>query len=212
MINPCFKIKESYKKMKTFRSIAAAFVFAALFAVSAFAQAAAQPTGRIAVINTLAFDSDKGGITKYVTAMNSLESEFKPVQTELQTMATKIQNLQKELQTLQDTVQSGKGVPVDQKTVNAKLEEYEKLGREFKFKQEDAKARYERREQTLIGPVRLDIGNAIQEFAKQKGYSMILDAAKLDGAGLLLAFDQKFDATQEFITFYNARPATTAVK
>lgn len=209
MINPFFKIKEYYKKMKTFRSIAAAFVFAAFLAVSAFAQTASQPTGRIGVINTLAFDSDKGGITKYVTAMNNLENEFKPLQTELQTMATRLQGMQKDLQVLQEQVQKG-GAPVDQKTINTKVEEYEKLGREFKFKQEDAKARYERREQTLLGPVRLDIGNAIQEFAKQKGYSMILDASKLDGAGLLLAFDEKFDATKEFITFYNSRPATTA--
>ncbi len=61
-----------------------------------------------------------------------------------------------------------------------------------------------------MGPVRQDIGNALQEFAKKNGYMMILDASKLDGAGLLLAFDEKYDITKDFITFYNARPATTA--
>ena len=200
--------------MKTFRSIAAVFVFAAIFAVSAFAQVpAAVPAapGKLAVVNTQAFDADKGGITKYVNAMNSLAAEFKTTQTELQTMGTKLQTLQNEIKTIQEGIQKNPGVPIAA-NANAKVEEYDKLAREFKFKQEDAKARFERREQVVMAPVRQDIGNALQEFAKKNGYMMILDASKLDGAGLLLAFDERFDATKEFITFYNARPAATAVK
>lgn len=200
--------------MKTFRSIAAVFVFAAIFAVSAFAQApAAVPAtpGKFAVVNPQAFDAEKGGITKYVNAMNSLEIEFKATQTELQTLGTKLQTLQNEIKTIQEGIQKNPGVPIAA-NANAKVEEFDKLSREFKFKQEDAKARFERREQIVMAPVRQDIGNALQEFAKKNGYMMILDASKLDGAGLLLAFDERFDATKEFITFYNARPAATAVK
>ena len=194
--------------MKTFRSIAAGFVFAAIFAVSAFAQA--QPTvTKIGIINTSAFD-DKAGITKYVTAANALEAEFKPIEAELQTMATKIQNLQKEIQTLQAQAQATPAVPIKIETINAKIEEGERLSREFKFKQEDAKVRYERRDAAILGPVRQDIGKAMQEFAKQKGYSFIFDAANLEKAGLILAFDEKNNITTEFITFYNARPAGTA--
>jgi hypothetical protein len=48
-------------------------------------------------------------------------------------------------------------------------------------------------------------------FAKQKGYSLILDSSKLYQAGIILAFDEsKVDVTKEFITFFNARPATAA--
>jgi len=199
--------------MKTFRSIAAVFVFAAIFAVSAFAQAPTTPAaGKIAVVNTQAFDTDKGGITKYVNAMNSLETEFKPTQTELQTIATKLQTLQADIKKLQDQANTPSAVPIDPKMANAKLEEYDKLTREFKFKQEDAKARFERREQVIMGPVRQDISVALQEFGKKNGYMMILDASKLDGAGLLLQFDEKYDVTKDFITFYNARPAATAAK
>lgn len=194
--------------MRTFRLIAV-FAFAAIFAVSAFAQT--QPaTYKIAIINTAAFDDDKAGITKYVTAANSLETEFKPMMTELQTMGTRYQALQAEIQKLQDSATKNPTVPINQTSVNAKLEEYDKLGRELKFKQEDAKARYERRQAVVLAPIRQDIGNAIQEFTKKNGYAMVLDAAKLDGAGLLLGFDEKYDVTREFITFYNARPAATA--
>lgn len=194
--------------MKTFRSIAAGFVFAAIFAVSAFAQA--QPTAtKIGIINTTAFD-DKAGITKYVAAANALETEFKPIDAELQAMATKIQNLQKEIQTLQAQAQATPAVPIKVETINAKIEEGERLAREFKFKQEDAKARYERRDAAILGPVRQDIGKRMQEFAKKNGYSFIFDASNLDKAGIILAFDEKFNITAEFIQYYNALPAGTA--
>jgi Skp family chaperone for outer membrane proteins len=194
--------------MRTFRLIAVSAIFAAVFAVSAFAQTAA---GKIGLINTQAFDDDKAGITKYITALNTLDVEFKPTYTELQTMGTKIQALQKELTDLQAKANDPNNkVPLDPKSVAAKAEEYDKLGREFKFKQEDAKARYERREAAVMGPIRQDIGNAIQEFTKKNGYVIMLDVSKLDSSGFLLGLDETADVTKQFITFYNARPATTA--
>lgn len=205
-----YKFKEYYKKtMKTFRLIAASFFVAALFAVSALAQAA-QPTApaRIAVINTLAFDDVKGGITKYTNAMNTLENEFKPVNVDLQALATRYQNLGTEIQGLQKNVDPK--VPMNPTNVQAKVDEYGKLERDIKFKQEDAKARFESRRATVLGPVLQDIGKAIQEFSKQKGYALILDIAKMADADLILALDEKADVTKEFITFYNARPAGSA--
>ncbi len=194
--------------MRIFRLIAISAIFAAIFAVSAFAQTAA---GKIGLINTQAFDDDKAGITKYVSALNTLETEFKPTYAELQTMGTKLQALQKELADLQAKAQDPNNkIPIDVKMVSTKAEEYEKLGREFKFKQEDAKARYERREAAVMGPIRQDIGNAIQEFTKKNGFVIMLDVSKLDTSGFLLGLDETADQTKQFITFYNARPATTA--
>lgn len=151
--------------MRTFRLIAV-FAFAAIFAVSAFAQVpTASSNFKIGVINTAAFDADKVGITKYVTAANSLETEFKPVMTELQTMATKLQALEADIKKAQETARaSSSGVPVGGvATLQAKADEYEKLGRELKFKQEDAKARYERREAAVLSPIR----NFIVEISRK---------------------------------------------
>lgn len=199
--------------MKTFRSIAAILMCAAIFTVSAFAQAA-QP--KIGVVNTSAFDAEKG-ITKYVSAMNTLEAQMKPELTVLQTMSNKIQGLKAELEKLQDQLADPKLPPaVDktklQTTAQTKYEEYQKLGLEFEYKQKDYKANLERKEATIMSPVRNDIGKALQEYGKKNGYMMILDAAKLEQNGLILAFDEKFDVTSDFITFFNARPATTAVR
>jgi Skp family chaperone for outer membrane proteins len=197
--------------MKRFSFIAASFIFAAIAAVSAFGQTPAQPAApfRMAVIDTGAFDA-KDGITRYSTAMNALEAEFKPLQTKIEGMITRYNALGAEIKKLQDQANAGT-VPVDPKAAQAKVEEYQNLELAIKREQEDAKNKAARREPQVMGPIRQEIGNALQDFAKQKGYALILDAAKLDGAGLILAFDAaKVDVTKEFITFFNARPATTA--
>lgn len=193
--------------MRILRFTAVSLFLAAIFAVSAFAQAAT--TGKIGLVNTLAFD-DKAGITKYINVLNSLETEFKPKNDELNTLITKYQALQKELQNYQNLAASNKPVPIAAADIQKKADDLEKLGRDIKFKQEDAKAQYQRRYQTVVGPIYADIMKAMQEFTKQKGYAVILDGAKLEESGILIGFDDKFDITKEFITFYNARPATTA--
>lgn len=193
--------------MKTFRLVAVSAFLAAIFAVSAFAQATGS---KIGLIDTRFFEDEKAGITKYVAAMNSLDTEFKPLGTELQTLGTNIQALQKELQGYQDIVAKGGKVPIAEADIQKKLESLDKMQREYKFKEEDAKARYQRREAVVMGPIRQDIGNAIQEFTKKNGYLLILDPSK-DQTGIILGLDDAADVTKQFIVFYNARPATTAV-
>lgn len=197
--------------MKTIRLITFNFIFVAVFALSAFAQA--QDTGKIGLVNTFAFEDDKSGITKLVTASNSLESEFKTSTTELETMYNRIQALQKEIQTLQAQGNDPK-YPGDktklQATLQTKAADYDKAGREFKFKQDDLKARVDTRRQVVVGPIYSDVMKALQEFAVKNGYAVILDGAKLEEAQILMAFNNKYDITKEFITYYNARPAGTA--
>jgi Skp family chaperone for outer membrane proteins len=199
--------------MKTFRSIAASLFFAALFTVSAFAQTPTQPatTGRIVTINTSVFEDSKAGISKYITAMNALDNEFKPAFAELQTMNTRLQTLQKQYNDLATEAQKPNS-PIKPEALQAKLDEIQNLQVEFKRRQEDLKIKVERREAIVLDPVRNDIMKAIQEFTKQKGYGLVLDAAKLGNAGIILGWDEaKVDVTKEFVLFYNARPATTAV-
>ena len=198
--------------MRRFSFIAVAFVFAAILAVSAFGQVAtpAQVPFKMAVIDSEAFAAQTGGITRYVAALKALDDEFRPLETEIQGMITKYNTLGAEIKKLQDQASAG-SVPIDPRTANAKVEEYQNLELAIKRKQEDGKTRAARRDPAVMGPIRQEIGRALQDYAKQKGYALILDGAKLDGAGLILAFDEtKIDATKDFITFFNSRPATTA--
>lgn len=179
------------------------FLSLSLFCVLTLASfvSAQAPSGRIAVIDTQAFSVAGTGITKYVTAIKNVETEFAPVVTELKTMATRLQTLEKEINALRQL-----GSAADQQTGQRKVEEYEKLQRDYKFKEEDVKSRYQRRYNTVTEPLNQAIGNALNEFAKRNGYAIILDVSR-DTAGLIVSIpDEKLDITKDFIAFFNARP------
>ncbi len=188
-----------------------AILFTVFFASSAYSQTpTTSATTRIAVINTLAFDDEKEGILKYVNALNALEKEFQPARNELQTMASRLETLTKEYNTLLEEANKPNS-PISPQTLQTKREEIERLQREAKFKQDDANARYQSRYNAVVGPILQDIMKAMQEYAKQKGYALIFDAAKLDETNLILAVgDEKIDVTKDFIRFYNSRPGSTA--
>lgn len=195
--------------MKRITSFAAVAIFAAFFAVSAFAQGGAPAATKIGWIDTGAFGGDEkgaGGVTKYVNALKALDAEFKPRITELQTLDTKIKGIATELENMQKNT----AVPINQATVATKQEEGQRLQRELEFKQKDAEAAFQARRNVVLGPITADLGKAIQEFAKQKGYTVVLDIAALASANAILVLEPTADITNEFIAYYNTRPATTA--
>jgi Skp family chaperone for outer membrane proteins len=196
--------------MKRFSLIAACFIFTAVFSISAFGQVpAATATGKIGLVNVNAFGDDKAGITKFRNALNSLEPEFKVINDELKTMQTRYTTLAEEIRVANQPKPAG--VPaIPPANLAAKIEEAQNLEINIKRKQEDGKAKYERRYQQVVGPVFGDIIKALNDYAKQKGYAVILDGAKLEESGILMGFDDKYDVTKDFVVFYNARPAGTA--
>jgi Skp family chaperone for outer membrane proteins len=193
--------------MKFFLVFIASLVFAAASSIQTSAQTVA-PVGKIAVVDTRVFLDNKNGIKKYVDAINAVNAEFKTAAAELDAMALKVQTLEKELRAFQAQVQ--KGTQVNEATVNAKLAEYDKLSREYKFKIQDNDARYNSRQVALVYPVQRDISAALQEFTKKNGFILLLDISK-DRGGLFVSWSP-VDVTKQFIAFYNARPATPAVK
>jgi Skp family chaperone for outer membrane proteins len=208
--------------MRNFRILAAAIMLAAIVAASTSAQtrpaatAPARPatttppaaaTGpvpdtKIAFIDTGAFGDEKAGITRYVTAVKSLEREFKPRQDELNTMQTRIKTIADEISKL-----SGNAV-VDPKTIQAKQDEGERLQRDLKYKKEQADADFAKRYQEVVSPISADIGKALDSFASQRGITMILDISKL--APAILTVNPNMDVTAAFIAEYNSKPTTAS--
>jgi Skp family chaperone for outer membrane proteins len=210
--------------MKHFRLIAATLMLAAMIVVSASAQtrpagttparpAAPQttpavsngpvPDTKIAFIDTGAFGDEKVGITRFVNAMKSLEREFQPRQTELNTIQTRIKAIADELNKL-----SAGSAVVDQKTIQAKQDEGERLQRDLKYKQDQADADFKKRYTDVVSPISQDIGNALTQFANQRGITMILDYSKLLPA--ILTVNPAVDVTQAFINEYNSTHPATA--
>lgn len=196
--------------MKVIRVFFGGFLFAVVFSVAIFAQA--QVPAKIAIVDTDAFYDPTLGITKIINAYKSLETEFRPSQTELDNGAKRLQTLQTDIQALQNRASDPNNkVPIDQNAARAKVDEFEKLQRDLKFRQEEAKATYGKREAAVIGPIIDDVGKALGDFAKQKGYTLVLDIGKLFDQRLVIYWEPTPDITKEFVLFYNAKPAGTAV-
>jgi Skp family chaperone for outer membrane proteins len=189
------------------RAILFSLVTLFLFTLTASAQTAPPVPFKFGVTNSNAFVDEKTGITRLVNGVKALNAEFAVVQNDLESMAKKIDTLGKEIETMR--TQSASGVPVDEKAFQAKNDELERLQRDGKYKQEDAKRNFEKRYAILINPIMNDIAKGLNDFAKQNHYTVIIDLAK-DDVGLIVAIgDDKVDVTKDFITFYNAKPPVT---
>jgi Skp family chaperone for outer membrane proteins len=210
--------------MKRISLLGLSLVFAAFFAVCSFAQGGsspagatktgAQPTGvqtpvasKIGWIDTSAFGDEKAGVVKYVNALKTLEAEMKPKVTQMQQMDAKIKQIAADL----DNAQKNTAIPVDPKTLQAKQDEGQALQRQLEFNKKDYDAAVEKRSGEVLGPVSAEISKSIQEYAKVKGYSVILDINALAQANAILALDTTSDVTKDFIAYYNqTHPAGTA--
>ncbi len=177
-----------------------------MFTVSAAAQGATAPS-KLGWIDTGAFADEKEGIKRYVSAYVSLGNEAKPKEQELIGIQTKVANIAEELRKMQAAAPQ---VPINEQQFRTRQDEGARLQREFEFKKKEYDAFIEKRGGELLGPINQDIGRAIQEYAKRKGFAAIFDVEKLAQAGAILMLDPSADVTKDFITFYNDRPAGAA--
>lgn len=193
--------------MKSLRLVVISMVFAAVLTVSAMAQAAP----KVVFIDSEAFFDEKAGITKVINGLKRLDTEMKPRIDERNTKAVQYNTLKKSYDTLVDN--ATKNIPVDTKDLQAKQDQLQTLGKEITRMDEDNKAQREKRMFEIMQPINQEIAKSIQDFSKQKGYTLVMDIARLLNAGVVLYAEESTDVTKEFITFYNtAKPAGTATK
>jgi Skp family chaperone for outer membrane proteins len=163
----------------------------------------ALPTSKMAVIYTDMFLDQKNGIGKFNSVMTKLNNEFQNLKTEIQGMQTRAQQLEDEISKLQN---APAGTPIDQRALQAKVDQLEQLKKDIQRKGEDAQAAYNRRRQELFSPLQEEIGKALEAFAKARGINVIIDAAQVP---LLYAADS-IDITRAFITDFNSKNPVTA--
>jgi Skp family chaperone for outer membrane proteins len=157
----------------------------------------------MAVIYTDMFLDSKTGILKFNSVLTKLNNEFQALKTELQGMQTRAQQLEDEINKLQN---APAGTPIDQRALQAKIDQLEQLKKDIQRKSEDAQASYTRRRQELFGPLQDEIGKALEVFAKARGINVIIDAAQVP---LLYAADS-IDITRAFIADFNSKNPVTA--
>lgn len=176
------------------------FVFS-LMASAAFAQ---QAVGRVAYIDTNVFLDEKVGVTKIIAANRQLENEFAARLKELKDGNIRLAAIGKEVQTMEQMPAQ----QVNRTAYAAKREEGEKLQRELTYKKEDLERALAKRREVVILPITRDIGKVMEEYAAKNGIGSILDSSKFFDSGALLFLANAADITKDFVTFYNAKPAT----
>ncbi|MBA3767804.1 MAG: OmpH family outer membrane protein [Acidobacteria bacterium] len=203
--------------MRIYRLIAVATFLVAITALPAFAQqrpaaAAATPAAasnapipdsKIALINTDFFADEKQGIGRLVNAVKKVDAEFTPRRNELQTLKANMDKLTTDIQATANVATP--------QTLQQKQEQLEGMKREYQRKGEDAQAAYNKRLQESVGPLYEDIGKNLDAFAKARGITLLLDAAKIGPA--ILAATDAMDVTRAFIAEYNSKnPATASAR
>ena len=195
--------------MKSFRFALAALALQ-LLAVSALAQQpvaggakpatpALLPKGKVAVVNTAAFQEQ---VDEFKQKIEALNRQFEPRVKEVQSLADKIN-------ALETTLKSQTGVLTPAKVA----EMTENLGvmkREYTRKGEDLQADAGRARDKAFEPITGKLSKFAEDYTAKRGVVLLIDLANGLQSGTLIWYDPRSDVTQDFIKEYNkANPVTT---
>lgn len=166
-------------------------------------QTVALPTSKMAVIYTDVFLDQKTGIAKFNNLLTRLNGEFQKLKDEITQMQQRAQALEAEITKLRD---APAGTPIDQRALQAKIDQLEQLKKDIQRKAEDAQAAYDRRRNELFGPLQEEIGKALEVFAKARGINVIIDGARVP----IIYAAESIDITKAFIQDFNTKNPVTA--
>ena len=167
---------------------------------SAAPQTVAVPDSKMALIFSNEFLTEKTGIAKFHSLSATLEREFQPRSAELQALQTRVNTLSKEIDDTQNVA--------DPNAIRQKRDQLAQMNTDLKRKTEDAQAAYQKRRDELFTPLRNDIEKAIEDFAKARGITVVVDGSQMP----MLYAANSLDITRAFINDFNAKnPATAAV-
>lgn len=180
-------------------------IFAAILSANAQTQPTAAVASKIVIVDTVAFFNEKSGITRIVTAAKTLSTELTPKRSQYEQTVAKLQQVEKEVTAFRDNV--AKGIPIDERAAQAKVDELERLKREGKYQEDDYNNLAQTRQRQIVGPEYSAALKALDEYVRTKGYGMVFDVSK-DQNGILIFATEQYNITKDFIAFYNARPPT----
>lgn len=163
----------------------------------------ALPVSKMAVIQSDMFLDPKGGIVKFNSTLTKLNGEFQKQKDEIDQMQNRAKALDAEITKLRD---APPGTPIDQKSLQAKIDQLEQLKKDIQRRVEDAQLAYDRRRQELFTPVEDEVRRALEAFAKARGINLILDSARVP----LLYADASIDITRAFIADFNSKNPVAA--
>jgi outer membrane protein len=163
----------------------------------------ALPTSKVAVIFSDAFMDPKAGIAKFSNVLTKLNGEFQKTKDDLTQMQARAQTLEDEINKLRSAPE---GTPIDQRSLQTKIDQLEQLKKDVQRRAEDAQNAYNRRRQELFEPLQREIAVALETFAKTRGINVIIDSAAVP----LMYAAENIDITRAFIADFNSKNPVAA--
>ena len=124
--------------------------------------------------------------------------EFKQIDTQLKAHGDELQKqIEAKNKEIADKLKAYQALPAttDQLIRADKEGELQRLDQGLRLFQEDAQKSYELKRQQLMDPVFSKVGKAIEDVAKENGYSFILNPRLMSGGDILLHTDPKYDVS-----------------
>ncbi len=132
--------------------------------------------------------------------LEALDKKFEPTRTSLQGLQKEIGDMQNQLKT--------QGDKLNDDARNKLVKDIETKQKSFQRQAEDAQADYQGQQNELVNRVGAKLMDIIDKYAKQNGYSVIVDVSNPQGPVIWAAAST--DVTQEVANLYNAQSGVAA--
>jgi outer membrane protein len=171
------------------------------FALSAVAQTVPAPTGSVKIA-VVAFQAAVGQTNEFQRDFADLQKKFDPKRQEIKALEGEIDTLTKQLQAQGDKLSDSERASRS-KTIEDKKKQGQRLG-------EDAQTDFQQAVQDLFGGMATKVGEVLVAYAKQQGYSIVLDVSQSQQAPLVLYASPSTDITKAVLDAYNVKSGVPA--
>ena len=166
-----------------------------------YAQTAEAPPGplRIAVVS---FQDVVTGTNEFQRNFADLQKKYDPKRQQLKTLGDEIETLTKQLDT-QGASLSDAERATRARTIDEKKKQAQRLG-------EDAQKDFQDEMQQLFNSTASKIGDVLIDYAKQQGYTLVLDGGELQQGPFVLYTIPSTDISKAIVDAYNLKSGVAA--
>jgi outer membrane protein len=167
------------------------------------AQTAAAPASAPAKVAVIAFQPAVMATNEFQRDIGDVQKKFEPQRNQLQTLSQEVDTLTKQLQTqganLSDAERANRA-----KTLDDKKKQAQRLA-------EDAQNDYQAAVQETFGRVAQKVGDVLQGYSKQQGFTLVIDESQdPQQAPLVLYRADTVDITKAVVDAYNTKSGVPA--
>lgn len=163
---------------------------------------ASKPVDEQTKIAVIQFQPAVSATNEFQRDLAALQKKFEPKKTELKTLSDEIDSLTKQLQ-----ADAGKLSEAEQAARARNIDDKKKRAQRLA---EDAESDFEQEAKELFGRVADKVGALLTEYAKEHGFTLVMDRAEQDQGPVVLYASESTDITRQIVDAYNAKSGVAA--